>query len=165
MGSNKIKEMMFCGLAMAIVFIMTVFISIPIGQFGYVNVGDGGVLLFSTFLHPFFAFLGAGIGSAMADLYLGYSQYAIFTFLIKGFEGLIVSIFFHFLKNRIQYVSFVIAIVWMILGYYLTDALLYGDFIVALGGIGFNAIQGFISLMIALLLHPILGKIKNKSNT
>ena len=58
MGSNKIKEMMFCGLAMAIVFIMTVFISIPIGQFGYVNVGDGGVLLFSTFLHPFFAFLG-----------------------------------------------------------------------------------------------------------
>ena len=50
MNNSKSKQFVLCGLGMAIVFILTCFISVPIGQFGYVNRGDSAVMLFSIVL-------------------------------------------------------------------------------------------------------------------
>lgn len=160
MEKNRIKKIVICGLAMAVIFIFTAFIAIPIGQFGYVNIGDSGILLFASILNPFLAFLVGGIGSALADLYLGYTQYALFTFLVKGLEGVIVSLFFQNFKDKIRFIGFVLAVIGMVGGYYLTDSFLYCDFIVALGGIGFNALQGFVSLVLSLIVYPFFSKYK-----
>lgn len=162
MNNNNIKKIVMCGFGMAVVFVLTAFVAVPIGQFGYVNLGDSGVMLFASLLNPALAFLVGGIGSASADLYLGFSQYAIFTFIIKGLEAVVVSYVFKMLKGKVSYFGFLLAIVVMVFGYYLTDAILYGDFIVALGGVGFNFMQGMVSLIVACILQTLFSKTATK---
>lgn len=162
MKKTNIKQIVLCGFAMAIIFVLTAFVAVPIGQFGYVNLGDSGVMLFASILNPSLAFLCGGLGSALADLYLGYSQYALFTFLVKGIEGIIVSLCFKYINNKMSYFGYLLAIVMMVFGYYLTDALLYGDFIVALGGVGFNFMQGLVSCVATCLLSNFFVKIATK---
>ena len=162
MKKLNIKQMVLCGFAMAVIFVLTAFVAVPIGQFGYVNLGDSGVMLFASILNPSLAFLCGGLGSAIADLYLGYSQYALFTFLIKGVEAYIASLCFKFFKNKVAYFGFLLAIVIMVFGYYVTDALLYGDFIVALGGVGFNFMQGMVSCVATCILSGFFTKTANK---
>ena len=162
MNNKNVKKLVMCGFGMAVVFVLTAFVAIPIGQFGYVNLGDAGVMLFASILNPALAFAVGGIGSASADLYLGFSQYAIFTFLIKGLEAVVVSYVFKTLKGKVSYFGFLVAVVVMVFGYYLTDAILYGDFIVALGGVGFNFMQGMVSLIIACILQMLFQKTATK---
>ena len=47
----------------------------------------------------------------------------------------------------------------MVMGYYFSDAILYGDYVVAFSGVGFNSMQGMISFTIASILFPIFKKI------
>lgn len=159
MNNSKIKQFVLCGLGMAIVFILTCFISVPIGQFGYVNLGDSAVMLFSIVLNPTLSLLCGGIGSALADIYLGYTHYAIFTFFAKGIEGYIVSVLFTKWKDKM---NFVIGGLLMVFTYYLADALLYKDWIVATGGVTFNLIQALISTIIATVLKPLFVNINKK---
>ncbi|NCC54577.1 MAG: hypothetical protein EOM11_03720 [Erysipelotrichia bacterium] len=74
MKNKEIKKMVLCGFGMAVIFVLTAFVAIPIGQFGYVNLGDSAVMLFASILNPALAFLVGGVGSAAADLFLGFSQ-------------------------------------------------------------------------------------------
>ena len=81
------REMVLAALGIALVYITTMFIKLPNSIGGYLNLGDGFILLFAGFLHPFTAFLVGGLGSALADLTGGYGTYAIATLIIKGIEG------------------------------------------------------------------------------
>ena len=77
------REMVLAALGIALVYITTMFIKLPNSIGGYLNLGDGFILLFAGFLHPFTAFLVGGLGSALADLTGGYGTYAIATLIIK----------------------------------------------------------------------------------
>lgn len=156
---TKNNRIVICGLGLAIVFILTAYIAVPIGQFGYVNVGDCAIFLFSTILPPSLSFLVGGIGSALADLHLGYTHYAIFTLFVKGIEAIIVSTCIHRFPTKVKLLSFILGAVFMVMGYYFSDAILYGDYVVAFSGVGFNSMQGMISFTIASILFPIFKKI------
>lgn len=149
MRNRNTKKIVLCGFGIALVFSLSAFVSIPIGQFGYVNLGDSAVMLFASILSPAYAFLVGGIGSALADLYLGYSQYALFTFLIKGLEALLIAFLVRSLHRKMQPLSYFVGMAVMVIGYYLTDAFINQNFIVALTGIGPNFLQGLCSLIIA----------------
>ena len=59
------REMVLAALGIALVYITTMFIKLPNSIGGYLNLGDGFILLFAGFLHPFTAFLVGGSGSAL----------------------------------------------------------------------------------------------------
>ena len=86
------REMVLAALGIALVYITTMFIKLPNSIGGYLNLGDGFILLFAGFLHPFTAFLVGGLGSALADLTGGYGTYAIATLIIKGIEGGLIAL-------------------------------------------------------------------------
>ena len=86
------REMVLAALGIALVYITTMFIKLPNSIGGYLNLGDGFILLFAGFLHPFTAFLVGGSGSALADLTGGYGTYAIATLIIKGIEGGLIAL-------------------------------------------------------------------------
>lgn len=54
---------------------------------GYVNIGDTVVLLSGVLFGPLTGLAAGGLGSALADLLLGYGFWAPWTLLIKGLEG------------------------------------------------------------------------------
>ena len=146
---NNTKTLVLCGFGMAVIFVLTAFIAIPIGQFGYINLGDCGVMLFASLLNPVLAFLCGGIGSALSDLYLGYSQYAIFTFIIKGFEAITIAFLYQKIRGKAKPLSYLLGVFIIVIGYFLTDTILLQNATAAFGGVTFNLLQGMISFIIA----------------
>ena len=58
---------------------------------GYFNLGEAAIYSIAAFAPPLATAIAAGLGSAMADLALGYGIFAPATFAIKFCEGLVVS--------------------------------------------------------------------------
>ena len=156
MKKINVKTLVIASFSIAIIFVFTAFITIPIGQFGYVNVGDSGIMVFASLLGAPLAFIVSGLGSAMADLYLGFTQYALFTFLIKGLEGFVIALLLSKLKGKLQPIAYLCGVVIMVVGYYLSDAFLLQSAYAALGGIAFNVVQGITSVVIATVLSTLL---------
>jgi uncharacterized membrane protein len=115
----------------ALTAVLTAIIEIPVpATQGYINLGDVGVLLAGLLLGPFGGLAG-GLGSALADVALGYYLYAPITFVVKGLEGTIVGLIMWTFKpfNRFE-VRIVVAVLLgscvMVFGYFTAEAVLFG---------------------------------------
>lgn len=160
----KKEEIVRAGLGIAFVFIVTAFLSFPIGSFGYINIGDAVIMLFAMITTPFTSFFIGSIGSCLADFILA-PQYAIFTFFIKGLEALIVSLLYKKWNVKFGRISFLIGGCIVIGGYALTDVILTQQPIMALTSIGFNAVQVIACIIIACIGSAFIKKIvKNKGD-
>ena len=69
------------------------FIAVPL-PFGYFNLGDIFVLCGAWLLGPVFGASAAAVGSALADVIMGYVAYAPATFVVKGGIALAASLLF-----------------------------------------------------------------------
>jgi uncharacterized membrane protein len=58
---------------------------------GFFNLGDAIVMTTAIVFGPIVGAVAGGVGSALADLLLGYSAFAPFTLLIKGLEGFLIG--------------------------------------------------------------------------
>ena len=144
----------------AIVCIATVIIKIPSPLKGYLNLGDGIVLLCGWLLSPGYAFLAAGLGSALADAFSGYFTYVPATFVIKGMMALIAFASLRLMRQKRGGMLFcviggVLAEIVMVLGYYTFEGFLYG-FLPSAVNIPANGVQGGVGLLIGLLLYKVL---------
>lgn len=144
----------------AIIFILTRFVSVPsFSGVGNVNLGDCAVLLAAWLVSPKYAFLAAGVGSALADLSSAYAIYAPATFFIKGTMALVASLIHRKTKTL---VSGILAELIMIIGYLSFEGIFICGFKTALLNIPYNAVQGAIGLASAIILLPIIKKIIRK---
>ena len=159
---TKTQKIASSALLAALIFIATRFISIPLPAVGYVNMGDGLVILAGWMLTPGCGFLAAGIGSALSDVLSPFVVYAPVTFLIKGLMAVIIHLFIKALKKH-KIVAGIIggltAETVMVSGYLLFESVLYG-FKTALVSIPFNAIQGGVGLIVGVILIYIFSKRK-----
>lgn len=153
------KEIVLTGLGIAIVFCATMYIKIPNALQGYFNLGDGFILLFSSFLAPLPAFLVGGLGSALADLAGGYAHYFFPTLIIKGLEAIIVAILMNKCSKKAQLPIYVLASIVMIFGYFLFKWYMKQSMIVALSGIPGNIFQAGAGILIAMLAYPLVSKV------
>lgn len=160
--NNKTKLIVLNGLMIALVCIATMVIQIPIPMTeGYVNVGDSIIFITSILFGPIPGMVAGGLGSALADILTGYSHWALFTLLIKGFEGYIVGIV---VKKNTSLIKNVFAtlsgIIIMVSGYLIAGTFLQGSFIVSLGSVPSNIMQGIVSMIIGIPLASYLLTIK-----
>lgn len=76
----------------AVTALFTYIIRIPVAPTrGYINFGDVSIYFTALIFGPFTAFITGGAGTAIADLISGYSQWAPFTFLAHGLQGLMIG--------------------------------------------------------------------------
>ena len=75
-GNTKkiVMDIVLAALLAALACVATMLIQIPTPFKGYVNLGDGVVLVAGWILAPKYVFLAAGVGSALADLFSGASS-------------------------------------------------------------------------------------------
>lgn len=79
-------------LLIALTTAATMAVRIPVPRTGgYINLGDSVIYVAALLFGPVSGLVAGGIGSALADFLGGYAQYAPFTLIIKGLEGLIVG--------------------------------------------------------------------------
>ena len=158
--NRRLQEMTRIGLGIAVVFCGTYFFIIPNQLGGYMNLGDGFILLFSSIVSPLGGFLIGGVGSAIADVVSGYGLYAPFTLLIKGFEGCLVSTLIG--KTVKKWIVYMLGSLLVIVGYFLVDWFLQGSFVVAITGIPTNIMQTLCGFVIAMCLHKLVIKQANR---
>ncbi|MBO5008326.1 MAG: ECF transporter S component [Clostridia bacterium] len=158
----KTRKLVMASMLASLVCVATMIIKIPSPLKGYLNLGDCVVLLSGWFLSPFYGFMAAGIGSALADLFSGYVTYAPATFIIKGIMAAAAYYGFKLLNKKLPQVaayiiSGVVSEIIMVLGYYVFEGFLYG-FIPSVVNIPANAVQGLAGLIIGTLLIRIFDK-------
>lgn len=93
MQNNSIKKLTYGGLMIALVFVATAIIPqipVPFTE-GYIHAGDSMIFVAAILLGWKYGALAGGLGSSLADIYLGYTHWAIPTLIIKGIMGAIVG--------------------------------------------------------------------------
>ena len=160
----KTKRIVMTALMASLVCVATMLIKIPTPMKGYVNIGDCIVLLCGWLLPPWYGFVAAGLGSALADLFSGYIAYAPATFVIKGAMALVVFICFMLMSKRLgklpsQIIGGAMAEIFMILGYFVFEGFLYG-FAPSAVNIPANGVQGIVGLVVGIALIKIMERLK-----
>lgn len=151
---SKLRIIAECGILAALVFIGTE-LRIPTAL-GFINLGDGVILIASYFLGPA-AFFPAAIGSALGDLIAGYPVYIAPTFIIKGLMGLVAALIMsrstgkNGLSILVRASAGLIAEMIMVGGYFAFESVMYGVE-AALGSVAFNLIQGAVAIVLAIPL-------------
>ena len=151
---SRLRLIAECGILAALVFIGTE-LRIPT-SLGYMNLGDGVILIASYFAGPA-AFFPAAIGSALGDLIAGYPAHIAPTFLIKGLMGLVAALIMKMPGGKkaadvlIRVFAGIIAELMMVGGYFVFESLIYGKEAAA-GALVFNLIQGGVAILLAIPL-------------
>ncbi len=160
------KDLVETSLLTALVFVATAFINIrlPIlASGGLVHLGT--VMLFITaivFGKEKGAIAGA-IGMSIFDLSSGWALWAPFTLVVRGIMGYMVGSI-AWSKNRegnnflVNVFAIILSGSWMIFGYYITEGILYGNWISPVASIPGNITQIVIGLILGLPMAKILKK-------
>lgn len=169
-NDNKINKIILTGLMMAIITVMTMILPIPIPfTSGYIHLGDAVIFLSVLILGQKYGAAAAGMGSALADLLLGFAVWAPWTLVIKGGMGIIMGLFIAkaaknqkgngFLGVSIYAIlGMILAGVFMVAGYYVAEGIIYGNFIAALLGVPWNIGQFAVGMVLAVLIASALYK-------
>lgn len=162
--SDKIRMITYGGVLSAVIMLATL-LSLPMPSgYGYINFGDGAIYAAAAILGPFAA-ISAAIGSALADLIVGYSLYMPATFLIKGLMGLISGFGLHHGRRvpwPVMAVLFLVCEVIMVGGYFIFEWILYG-IAAASGQLLFNGLQGIAGIATGLAIVPLARRIRTNA--
>ena len=156
------KTIVFTSLFAALICVATMIIKIPTSLNGYVNLGDG-ILLLSAWILPLpYGILAAGFGSALADFFAGYAVYIPATFVIKGLMSVVAYLCVKAFAKRIngtasRIFAAVLAELCMIGGYFLFEGAIYG-FLPSLANIPANALQAVAGVIVGVGLYAFLDK-------
>lgn len=160
---KKVMKPVLASLFAAITVVVTMILHIPIPGIGYINLGDVFALYSGILLGPLYGGLAAGLGGALSDLLLGYTMYIPATFIIKALSAVITHFLFKAVRGRETIkalVSCVTAETFMCAGYFLYEFFILGYREAAFSGIGYNAVQGSVSMAFAVVLILSLSKAK-----
>ncbi|HSH36743.1 ECF transporter S component [Schnuerera sp.] len=157
---NNLKLLIRYAILMALTVVMTMVIHIPtIGTNGYLNLGDMVVLLAALTLGKKGGFVVGGLGSAMADLLLGYFHYAPITFIVKGLEGYIAGTLLETkIGSKKPIIATSIAGIFMAFGYFIPEIFMYGKG--AIASIPGNIMQGLLGAVTSVVLYGALKRTK-----
>ena len=152
MKDNTIQKLAKAGLLAAMIFLLTAGMSIPIpGGAGYINLGDAGVLTAAALLGGWWGAACAGIGSALADLFLGFGVYAPATLVIKGGMALLAAFLLKKMPKKLSVVALLLSALLVPVGYFVYESLLYGV-PSAWVNVGFNTMQCIVGALVAQVL-------------
>ncbi|MGV8906155.1 MAG: ECF transporter S component [Acetobacterium sp.] len=157
--TTQTKKMTYCALMIAVTFVMTTLIKIPIPN-GYVHLGDGAVLLCAYILGPWGGLVAAALGSAGADYFGGFGAYVLPTFIAKGLMAFIFGYFIERYPNKNKLFFLFPAVAVMVLVYYISEIIMYGSLTAPLLNIPFNTLQGLIGIVVALVLYKPLERFR-----
>ncbi len=92
-ASEKTNKIILTGVMMAITAAATMVIAIPVPfTSGYIHLGDSMVFLSVLILGWRYGAIAAGVGSALADIFLSYVHWAPWTLCIKGIMAILMGL-------------------------------------------------------------------------
>ena len=152
----RTKDLVTSSMLIALVFVAT-YIHVPspfsLNSGGLIHLGNIMLFVASIVFGKYQGAIAGSFGMGLFDLFSGYAVWAPFTFIIRGVMGFVIGYFAHS-KNRNgnnlmwNIVGLVIASVWMVLGYFMTNIVLYHNIAAAISSVPGDLTQlafGFIA--------------------
>ncbi len=157
----KTRKLVITALFAALTCVATLVIQIPSGMGGgYVNLGDGMVLISAYILGPLFGGVAAGVGSCIADIASGYAAFALPTLIIKFVMAVAAGRLFVIMKKKnkisILIICGIVGQFIMTMGYFLAEIWLSGSVAVAAAGIYGSIVQSVFGLAASTVLYKAL---------
>lgn len=111
----------------AVVYVLTRLVQIPIGSQGFIHLGDAAIYFTAFAFGPWVAAVAGGLGTSLVDATTGYAQWAIFSLLVHGIQGYVAGL----LTQRIpglygQLIAVSSGGLILIIGYFAAGVLLTG---------------------------------------
>ena len=119
------KDICLIAVLAAIVFVMTVVPRVPI-PLGYAHLGDAAIMLVAYYGGKKNGALASALGSALSDFIGGYPIWIIPTLIVKYMMGRCAAVDAPFFSWRTA-LGFFLSAVWLVVGYTLAGAVLYGS--------------------------------------
>jgi uncharacterized membrane protein len=156
------KTLILAAVMFVVILLMTWLLRMDIPyegkQAGYWTLGDVGIYITAALLGGPWAALCAAVGSALADIIVGQAVYAPASLVVKALMALVFvshakrgNSFLHLIKS-VAYAGGV-----MVLGYFLYDLIIRGDYVLAAIGLPFNILQVIASGLIAVPVLFLMG--------
>ncbi|MCX8130528.1 MAG: ECF transporter S component [Clostridia bacterium] len=164
----KARDIVITGLLIALVFISTKFINItlPVSiNGGLIHLGNVALFMSAIVFGGRKGAAAGAFGMALFDIMSPYAAWAPFTFIVRGIMGYIIGSVAHAKgKNGnnviLNTAAIVLGGIWMMAGYYLTEVVLYGNWIAPVTSIPGNVTQIVIGAILGLPAAFALKKIK-----
>lgn len=140
----KLRILVYTALLTALCCVATMVIPIPTPTGGYLNAGDIVVVFSALLAGPLYGGIAAGLGSGLADLFVGYALYAPGTLLIKAGAAVIAGLIFRATKRKFGSAlgGAICGELFMVLGYFVFEAVFLGYGMAAAAEIIGNVMQG-----------------------
>lgn len=159
---NKSYKISLSAMFVALIFVATYFIAIPMPAVGYVNLGDAFIILCAIILGPIYGAICGGVGAMLADILLGFGAYAPATLVIKATMAIacyyVYKLLLKIFKRPIAiFAGSIVAELIMTLGYFAFEGFVILHSLAGASlNIAFNLIQGGLSIVIANIIINIL---------
>lgn len=151
---SKTKDIVLNALLVSLVFVATYFIQIrlPISvNGGLIHMGNVALFSIAIVFGPKKGAIAGAFGMGLFDILSGWLSWAPFTFIIRGLMGYLIG-YFAFKGKKAgkpifySVIGILLSSVFMIAGYYLTEVILYGNYVAPLTSIAGNITQLVIGL-------------------
>lgn len=160
----RAKDICLTGLLISLVLVATMFINIrlPISiNGGLIHLGNIPLVVAAIAFDKKKGAIAGAIGMGLFDVLSGWTMWAPFTFVIRGGMGYIIGWIAAKKDGQSKLYNLVAVLtggLWMMVGYYLTEAILYQNFYTPLTSIAGNAIQVLSAVVLGLPLAAIIRK-------
>lgn len=164
MKKYSTKELTIIALLIAIVFVATYLVQIPMpfSQGGVIHVGDVAFMGIALLFGPHIGAIAGGAGMALFDILSPYAIWAPFTLVVRLAMGWLIGTVSHSGKSygrdfRKNIVALIASLPILIGGYYAAEAIIYGNWIAPIQSIAGNLGQYTVGVVGGLALNRILG--------
>lgn len=163
----RIKDLVTTALLVSMVFIATKFINVrlPVSiNGGLIHLGTGMLYIAAIVFGRKKGAVAGAFGMFLFDIISGWAAWAPFTFVIRGVMGYLVGTIAN-LKGRDgkSFIFNLLAIlaggVWMIVGYYFAEVILYGNWATPVTSIPGNVLQ-IVPGLVSLAVVPVLKRLR-----
>lgn len=132
------------------------------GNGGLIHLGNVPLFIAALVYGKKTGAIAGAFGMALFDLFSGWATWAPFTFIIVGAMGYVAGIISEKIPGKrvlVYSLAVAVALIIKIVGYYFTEVILYGNWILPLGSIPGNVMQVVIAGIIVVPLAERLKKI------
>lgn len=166
----KTKDLVISGLLIAIVCVST-FIGFNVTgtDGGYAHLGNVTLFMIAIVFGKRKGAIAGAFGMGLFDILSPYAIWAPFTFIIRAIMGYIIGSF-AWAKGREgnsilwNFIGIFVSAIWMLIGYYFTEVILYGNWIKAFSSIPGNILQLVVGVTLGLPLAKLIKKYKMFNN-
>ena len=165
----NLKDLVLSGLFIAIVFVFTYLIRFPypfsMNSGGLIHAGNIPLFAIAIVFGKKHGAVAGGIGMALFNLLSPFAVWTPCTLIVRGIQGYMIGAIANG-RNRNgnsiiwNTIAVLISTIWMLIGYFAYNLLLYGNFASAVSALPGDLIQTVLGIAGMFVLIPILKVIK-----